>query len=307
MNMNMLSLRLGLPGLLLLVSTASADSYINSYSFVCPNGESPSLFDGSCGLDYRLEYRYGPAASSSVSRRNFYLPSGGGGYDYLAEAAAVGAPNSFGLFSSASGISYTTAHQYSGMYAVAQVQYHDEVTLPGTGFGKLLVPWRIMGNFDITAISGAAAALSRPYGYFGVSFCQSIRTGYSAGGLGCAGGGVQNFTTSTAYDMIFPLMYDIEFGVNYSLNTTFKLGVGSGMGVGSGLIVGGAVADFSRTGLQQPASVYDSNGNLLPNAVIISASGVNYRNPQAIPVPAAAWLFGSGLLGLIGIARRKRV
>lgn len=27
---------------------------------------------------------------------------------------------------------------------------------------------------------------------------------------------------------------------------------------------------------------------------------------QAVPVPAAVWLFGSGLLGLVGIARRKR-
>ena len=28
-------------------------------------------------------------------------------------------------------------------------------------------------------------------------------------------------------------------------------------------------------------------------------------NSKVVPVPAAAWLFGSGLLGLIGIARRK--
>jgi hypothetical protein len=27
---------------------------------------------------------------------------------------------------------------------------------------------------------------------------------------------------------------------------------------------------------------------------------------SAIPVPAAVWLFGSGLLGMIGIARRKK-
>lgn len=27
--------------------------------------------------------------------------------------------------------------------------------------------------------------------------------------------------------------------------------------------------------------------------------------PSAVPVPAAAWLFGSGLFGLLGIARRK--
>jgi len=26
---------------------------------------------------------------------------------------------------------------------------------------------------------------------------------------------------------------------------------------------------------------------------------------SSVPVPAAAWLFGSGLLGLIGVARRR--
>ena len=30
-----------------------------------------------------------------------------------------------------------------------------------------------------------------------------------------------------------------------------------------------------------------------------------YRDVSAVPVPAAVWLFGSGLLGLIGVARRK--
>ena len=29
--------------------------------------------------------------------------------------------------------------------------------------------------------------------------------------------------------------------------------------------------------------------------------------PAAVPLPASAWLFGAGLLGLIGVARRKRV
>ena len=27
--------------------------------------------------------------------------------------------------------------------------------------------------------------------------------------------------------------------------------------------------------------------------------------PPAVPVPAAVWLFGSGLIGLVGVARRK--
>ena len=32
-----------------------------------------------------------------------------------------------------------------------------------------------------------------------------------------------------------------------------------------------------------------------------------FRTGSVVPVPAAAWLFGSGLLGLIGIARRQSV
>jgi hypothetical protein len=27
---------------------------------------------------------------------------------------------------------------------------------------------------------------------------------------------------------------------------------------------------------------------------------------SSVPVPAAVWLFGSGLLGLVGVARRKK-
>jgi hypothetical protein len=45
---------------------------------------------------------------------------------------------------------------------------------------------------------------------------------------------------------------------------------------------------------------------------IITAAGfsdVNFSNIETlniVPIPAAAWLFGSGLIGLIGIARRKK-
>ena len=34
--------------------------------------------------------------------------------------------------------------------------------------------------------------------------------------------------------------------------------------------------------------------------------GSNFGQTAVIPVPAAVWLFGSGLLGLVGIARRKK-
>lgn len=38
-----------------------------------------------------------------------------------------------------------------------------------------------------------------------------------------------------------------------------------------------------------------------------SASVTSRFEVEAVPVPAAVWLFGSGLLGLIGVARRKKV
>ncbi|MGB5260203.1 MAG: VPLPA-CTERM sorting domain-containing protein, partial [Gammaproteobacteria bacterium] len=34
--------------------------------------------------------------------------------------------------------------------------------------------------------------------------------------------------------------------------------------------------------------------------------GINGNDPVVVPAPAAVWLFGSGLIGLVGMARRKR-
>jgi hypothetical protein len=39
---------------------------------------------------------------------------------------------------------------------------------------------------------------------------------------------------------------------------------------------------------------------------LISGFVDSFGSAEAVPVPAAVWLFGSGLLGLIGIARRKQ-
>ncbi len=50
--------------------------------------------------------------------------------------------------------------------------------------------------------------------------------------------------------------------------------------------------------------------------LVVAASGVTVRNQDRgsalvrtvspVPVPAAAWLFGTGILGLIGVARRRK-
>jgi hypothetical protein len=40
--------------------------------------------------------------------------------------------------------------------------------------------------------------------------------------------------------------------------------------------------------------------------ISVSVSMVGAVNSTVIPLPAAVWLFGSGLMGLIALARRKR-
>ena len=48
-----------------------------------------------------------------------------------------------------------------------------------------------------------------------------------------------------------------------------------------------------------------ASGGSLINPDFIDAS-VNVTTVSAVPVPAAVWLFGSGLIGLAGFARRKK-
>jgi hypothetical protein len=38
----------------------------------------------------------------------------------------------------------------------------------------------------------------------------------------------------------------------------------------------------------------------------VNSWAVHAGNVSAVPVPAAVWLFGSGLIGLVGLARRKK-
>jgi hypothetical protein len=100
---------------------------------------------------------------------------------------------------------------------------------------------------------------------------------------------------------------------------------GGGVGPGSGILGGGplfpnADADVWTTYEFQVAAGPDTSGGItlqfnsacapidgciadyFIDNVLISA---DVEVPQ-VPVPAAVWLFGSGLLGLIGVARRRK-
>jgi len=77
---------------------------------------------------------------------------------------------------------------------------------------------------------------------------------------------------------------------------------------------GTGLATFSWNGIYGTGYTLDYSA-VVPQADASGFGGVPYAlhllgtveaAPAAIPIPAAAWLFGSGLLGLVGVARRRR-
>lgn len=42
------------------------------------------------------------------------------------------------------------------------------------------------------------------------------------------------------------------------------------------------------------------------NGAFLSANGIETGSPSAVPVPAAAWLFGTGLFGLVSAVRKRK-
>lgn len=64
--------------------------------------------------------------------------------------------------------------------------------------------------------------------------------------------------------------------------------------------------DYSGTEADLVDKIVDELGNNRLAVHILNCQGTNSCVATTVPIPAAVWLFGSGLLGLVGISRRKR-
>jgi len=69
----------------------------------------------------------------------------------------------------------------------------------------------------------------------------------------------------------------------------------------------GTANDVFSLPLNEPTfDAYESATGQLQGAIGGDESTITIVNVSAIPLPPAIWLFGSGLLGLIGVTRRKK-
>jgi len=120
---------------------------------------------------------------------------------------------------------------------------------------------------------------------------------------------------------------NIDFVMVFDQGAVFGSGVGAFTdGVSScGLLGGGSGTNclwdgpnLASAGAPSPTQMWtltsiDADGDGTPGVPAAAGgpfSGKNFNlnlnlSPVVVPVPAAAWLFGSGLLGLIGMARKK--
>ncbi len=147
------------------------------------------------------------------------------------------------------------------------------------------------------------------------SFCTlDFQTGGSTGGWNFAGGGTITITGGIDFPDATP---DIPDGTTL-LQGTFDAAtvVDLGNNLFEFQIVGGSFTDTKHPellafyglpnidyvgGLNISFSTSSNMGDAFTSTQIFSGDVTN----QPIPIPAAVWLFGSGLLGLVAVARRR--
>ena len=113
-------------------------------------------------------------------------------------------------------------------------------------------------------------------------------------------------TIPSVISLNIPVIFGREVTLDYSLDLYSLTNALTGSG-GSGSSVS-SVADYSHSLMWGGITgVFDSTGNRVDIFSTTSASGFDYTRAftPTVPVPAAVWLFVSGLLGLVGVARCK--
>ncbi|MHB1140931.1 MAG: hypothetical protein ACYC1T_04120 [Sulfuricaulis sp.] len=155
------------------------------------------------------------------------------------------------------------------------------VTVPTGSIGMhMLFDWNGNLNIDVFVVAN-------PSSVFGAGLVRSTQTGLtpSSGAYNkCDAGEVINCLWDGATNVP---------GFKPTTNQVWMLASSDGNGdgvMGINMAAGGPFAGFNA----------NFNANMDPIADISDIGG-----PAPVPVPAAVWLFGSGLLGLVGISRRK--
>jgi hypothetical protein len=196
---------------------------------------------------------------------------------------------------------------YTGIYAD---MYLKQNTFPG-GLAEEMVFLDAATNVSTVVGHAGSQTDSRLVTFSSTTDLLGAANGFSQ--ISAADGLINNLTiTAPGYwfeDLIFSVNLSPNNNMDLSITATDKSGgtdtfdnwVAAGLGNGENRIL-----------------VLSTAGNLMQSVTIDSFLGMEalggsdtFKRTEisgltAVPVPAAVWLFGSGLLGLVGIARKRR-
>lgn len=166
------------------------------------------------------------------------------------------------------------------------------------------------GVLDQADVAGYAATpasdgtyTGSTFGYLGLGPAPMVTTyTNTTNGAGCVEGNCMGVTTSG----ILPLVTDnTANGNDYDMSTPTASDL-AGEGIGGNPMQDGPFplmnANFDVLTLTMTNP--DTGGSIAAFCDFNPADPTCFGT--AVPVPAAVWLFGSGLLGLVGVARRKK-
>ena len=141
---------------------------------------------------------------------------------------------------------------------------------------------------------------------FGITGSASGFTNRSLTYSNVAANGTRTLVSSSG----IPLPGTATLSAPFTFGTpfTFEVALNAGTLLGQNYLdAQSASIDLSHTVLLNAILVKDSAGNIIPFGLSAGSSATIFNDlvPAAVPVPAAVWLFGSGLVGLFGLARRR--
>jgi len=232
-------------------------------------------------------------------------------------AQAMGVPvytttgNNFTMVSASNGLTGGTndvTFSWDGTYRTAVVtdkSFNATLSSPTDFSGKVWTAHHMnifgAGTYTFDTSCTAATAACVPGGTASKKYTLTVGAGQVGAHL------LFNWSTSTNIDVV--LLWDMNKSwAGTGTTSPFQDGGGNTMNTvwdfvsidtPASTIAAGALADETN----------DYSGTKMIDGPFIGQSAnfnVNLVQPSAVPVPAAAWLLGSGLLGLVGVARRKQ-
>ncbi|VAW52066.1 hypothetical protein MNBD_GAMMA05-608 [hydrothermal vent metagenome] len=254
-----------------------------------------------------------------------------------AVVAVVGAPT----IASADTISMTFTGAFTLIGGTGGVNPNGDSIVPGlfdgsSGFDGIGSRTPVSGTATFDTTTGAGSATISEFSFFGNGLASATTVSFQAIGDGMGGSagtlvaGVMGFNWNGSFQIPVTLIFDAAGFFTSAAGTVS----GDSWTVGAGCLncatsatpntlFGSAIGavPMAMTG-------FDTAGTTLGSLFPLSDTGGIAGSPMTtapfpgqnaafdftsisatnttVPVPAAAWLFGSGLLGLVGVARRRR-